>query len=113
MTYEEKKEYALNFILAGLEVEEAFYHAEMTEKEVKDAMDDKDLEQKIEFIFKQEHIRLRELFKDTVELSAKQRLDWRAVLSLLEVTFPNKYKNKNIELPIQKVLLLSKDDEKL
>lgn len=113
MTYEEKKGYAINFILLGLEEEKALYHAGMTTEEIEKTRVDESFKEKVEFSIQEEHMRLRELYKDTAERNAKQRNDWRGVLSLLETSFPDKYKSKTTELPVQKVLLLTKDDEKL
>jgi hypothetical protein len=115
MTFEEKKEYVKNFILLGLELEEAYYHAGLNTKQLEIIEKDEKFREEINFTRRQEHLRLRELYKNTAETAAKQKLDWKAALSLLEVSFPDRYgKNKKIEEDDSDgVLKIDEDDKKL
>lgn len=113
MTYEEKREYVYNFILVGLSLNEALIHAGMSDKEIERTTKDELFQTEIQFRQTEEHIRLRKLYNDTAEIAAKQKLDWKAALSLLETRFPETYKNKNNNNEPQKILIISEDDKKL
>lgn len=113
MNYEDKIKYCENFILIGLSEEEAFYHVGMTEKEMELAKNDQEFKKRIAWNLRNEHIRLKGLYKQTAEKAAKTKLDWKAALSLLETEFPDKYgKTKKNEDESGK-LILSIEDEKL